>query len=80
MILGITLDSVGHLEAEILRGVLTSPIVAVRRTHPFGITCVVDCPVRGVGALEARVVPVRTAWIFLDSASAPRLTSAYLKP
>jgi hypothetical protein len=80
LILGITLDSVTYLEAEILSGILIRPITAVRGIQPFGITCVVDCPIRGIGAFEDRVVPVRTAWIFSDPASAPRLTSAYLKP
>lgn len=80
LILGITIDNAAYLEAEILRGILASPIVAVRTRRPFGITCAVDCPVRGIGALSARVAPVRTAWLFSDPASSPRLTSAYLKP
>lgn len=79
-ILGITLETVDHLEAEILRSILISPIVAVREDHPFGIACAVDCPVRGVGNLGHRMAPVRTAWIFSNPGSAPRLTSAYPKP
>jgi hypothetical protein len=79
-ILGITSESVEYLEAEILRGILITPIALVRPTPPFGTTCVVDCPIRGLGRLGARVVPARTAWIFSDPEAAPRLTSAYLKP
>jgi len=79
-ILGITTENVEYLEGEISRGILITPIARVRTTHPFGITCVVDCPVRGLGNLSARVAPARTAWIFSDPEAAPRLTSAYLKP
>jgi hypothetical protein len=79
-ILGITIDSVEYLEEAILTSLLTAPIIAVRDNRPFGLTCVVDCPVRGIGEFKARVVPVRTAWIFSEPVSAPRLTSAYPKP
>lgn len=79
-ILGITIDDLDHLEAEIRKGIRTRPIVSTRTADPFGVTCVVDCPVQGLGLLTYRVVPARTSWIYPDRTSAPRLTSAYLKP
>jgi hypothetical protein len=79
-ILGITIENVEYLEREILDGILITPIALVRETGPFGITCAVDCRIRGLGTFHSRVIPVRTAWIFSRPEAAPRLTSAYPKP
>lgn len=79
-ILGITLESIDYLERAIILGVQETPIVSVRENWPFGLMCVVDCRVRGLGIREAVVAPVRTAWLVSSPSASPRLTSAYIKP
>lgn len=76
----ITLESIDYLEREIALGVQATPIGSVRENWPFGLMCVVDCRVRGLGKRVAVVVPVRTAWLVSSPSAAPRLTSAYIKP
>jgi hypothetical protein len=75
-ILGITLERIDYLEGAIQTGVLAVGVSAARGT-PWGISCVVDVPVRGVGAKGGRVVDVRTAWLLRGAGAAPSLTSAY---
>jgi hypothetical protein len=80
LILGITVEHVDHLEAEIRSGILTTPVGSTRDNPPYGLNCVVDVPVRGVGDKRERTVTVRTAWLISDEGAAPRLVSAYPKP
>ena len=78
-ILGISSASVRHLEAEIRRGILQVPISAVRDNPPYGINCVVDFSIRGIGARSSVLARLRTIWLTKQDAP-PRLVSAYLKP
>jgi uncharacterized protein DUF6883 len=78
-VLGISMASVDHLEAEIQTGILKTPITAIRKNPPHGINCVVDFPIRGVGKRSAIAEQVRTVWLVRREAP-PRLVSAYLKP
>jgi len=79
VILGISMASIEHLEAEIRAGILKTPITATRKNPPHGINCVVEFPIRGVGERSEIVVQLRTAWL-LPREAPPRLISAYLKP
>ena len=79
-ILGITIESIDYLEARIRGAILLHPISAVRRQSPFGVACVVEFPLRGIGAHSHRVVLLRTVWELPDHASAPRLVTAFLRP
>jgi hypothetical protein len=79
-ILGISIEDVGHLEAEIRTGVLTAPVRAVRDRSPYGIHCEVRVAIRGLGNKSDRVVEAATGWEFAFPGAAPRMTTAYLKP
>jgi hypothetical protein len=78
-ILGITIESVHYLKSEITAGILHAPVIAVRHNPPYGVNCVVDLAVRGMGPKRECVANVRTVWEFADRGSAPRLVSAYIK-
>jgi hypothetical protein len=77
-LLGITIDDVDHLEAQIMRGILQTPTSAVRYNPPYGVNCVVEVPVRGIGSKCHHAANVRTVWEFADANAAPRLVSAYI--
>lgn len=79
-ILGIRIEDVEYLEGAILNGVKGRPIDEVRDNAPYGINCVIDVPVRGLGEREGRSVDVRTVWEVTVHQAPPRLVSAYLKP
>jgi hypothetical protein len=79
-ILEITLKDIDYLEAEILAGVLKTPIREIRGNAPYGVNCVVDIPIRGLGTKSERVLPVLTAWQIIEPGEAPRLVTAYIKP
>lgn len=72
-ILGITIEDVDHLEAEIRTGILVTPISSVRDGASSGGSCVVEAPVRGVGGKERRAIVVRTVWELTDATAPPRL-------
>jgi hypothetical protein len=78
-ILGITLDHVDDLEREIRIGIRRTPITSVSLSA-YGMRCVVEFPVRGVGDLGARRINLRTVWQFSDPHARPRLLTAFLKP
>jgi hypothetical protein len=80
LILGITIESIDYVEAEIHRGIRTAPIKTVRDSSPFGFSCVVEFPLRGLASRADRIVNLRTAWLLAEPGAPPRLTSAYLKP
>jgi hypothetical protein len=80
LVLGITRKEINYLEEEILRKVQEVPIKSVRQNPPHGLNCVVEFPLRGVGAYSRRVVPLRTIWEFKTEGSPPRLVGAFLKP
>ena len=78
--LGITIDAIDYLEAQIMSRILDTPLSDVRNNPPYGINCVVDMPIRGIGAHGQRIVNVRTAWLISTAGDPPRLVSAYPKP
>jgi hypothetical protein len=78
-ILGITLDAIDYLEAQILARVLDTPIGEIRDNPPYGVNCVVDIQVRGIGAKADRVVTVRTVWIISTPGDPPRPVTALPK-
>ncbi len=79
MILGITIDSIDYLEAEIRQGVQRHPIRAVVDNSPYGWNYVVDLPLRGVGRYSERIVNFRTVWELITPDIPPRLVTALLK-
>ena len=79
-ILGITIDAIEYLEAQILARVLDTPITEVRDNPPHGIKCTVDIQVPGIGAKADRVANVRTVWVFDQPGAPPRLVTAIPKP
>jgi uncharacterized protein len=78
LILAITIDAIDYLEAQIMAGVRRTPISAIRDNAPYGVNCVVDIPVPGIGAKANRLIEVRTIWEVTDAAPTPRLVSAYI--
>jgi len=79
-ILGITIADIDYLEAEILVRILDTPIREVRDNRPYGVKCVVDIQVRGIGAKAERVINVRTVWAIEQPGAPPRLVTAIPKP
>jgi hypothetical protein len=79
-ILGITLQSIDYLENEIYSRIRITRISSVRPNPPYGINCVVQFSIRGVGPYSDRIAPLRTVWEFKSADSPPRLVSAFLKP
>jgi hypothetical protein len=77
-LLGITLASLDHLEAEIRRGATLHPVSRVWET-PWGQRCQVRIPVRGVGIHQMRVMVVTTGWELRYVGDRPRLVTAYIK-
>jgi hypothetical protein len=77
--LGITVETINYLEAEILAGILDARIMSVRHNPPYGFTCAVDFPLRGVGEYRRRVVNLRTVWELASADSHPRLVNAFPK-
>ena len=79
LVLGITLGDVDYLELEIRTGILMMPVSAVRDNTPWGIKCVVEVPVRGLGEKRRRSAGVRTVWAYDGPGAPPRLVSAFLR-
>jgi hypothetical protein len=79
LILGITSRALDYLEVEIYAGILDAPITSIRDNPPYGVSCVVEFPLRGVGDHQNRVANLRTVWELLGAGSCPRLVSAFLK-
>jgi hypothetical protein len=80
LILGITIDAIDYLEAQILARILDTPVTKIRDNQPHGINYVIDTHVRGIGAKADRVATVRTVWIISDPGDPPRLVTALPKP
>jgi hypothetical protein len=80
LVLGITIDAIDYLEAQILARILDTPVTKIRDNPPHGINYVVDIQVRGIGAKADRVITVRTVWIISDPDDPPRLVTALPKP
>jgi hypothetical protein len=80
LILGITIDAIEYLEAQILARLLDTPVTKIRDNQPHGINYVVDIQVRGIGEKADRVITVRTVWIISAPGDAPRLVNAFPKP
>ena len=79
-ILGITIDAIDYLEAQILARILDTPVTKIRDNPPHGTNYVVDIQIQGIGAKADRVVTVRTIWIISTPGDAPRLVNAFPKP
>lgn len=79
-ILGITIEEIDYLEAQILARILDTPVTKIRDNQPHGINYVVEIRVRGIGAKAGRVVTVRTIWIIGTPGDPPRLVNAFPKP
>lgn len=77
LILGITLEHLDHLEAELRAGILTTPVGSVCDNAPHGYNCVVDVPVRGVGDKRERTINIRTVSEISGREARPRLISGY---
>jgi hypothetical protein len=80
LMLGITINSIDYLKAQIVARILDTPVSEVRDNTPYGVKCTVDMPIRGIGAKADRVVNVRTVWAFDQLGAPPRLVNAYPKP
>jgi hypothetical protein len=80
LILGITIEAIDYLEAQILARVLETPIAEVRDNPPHGIHYIVNIQVPGIGAKANRIESVRTVWIISTPGDPPRLVTAYIKP
>lgn len=80
LILGITIEAIDYLEAQIMARILDTPVREVRENPPYGIKGVVDIQVRGIDAKADRVVNVRTVWAFEEVGAPPRLVTAIPKP
>jgi hypothetical protein len=80
LVLGITLRDIDYLEGQIVTGVLRTPVSSIRDNSPYGVNCVVELPVQGIGAHSQRVANVLTAWEIREPGEKPRLVSAYIKP
>lgn len=79
-ILGITIDDVDYVEDSIRTGILATPIRSIRDNAPYGVNCVVEFPLQGVGERSMRMIDLRTTWILVDAVAQPRLLTAYLRP
>lgn len=79
-ILGITRDHIDYVEQSIRIGILSAPIHSIRQNPPFGINCVVEFPIQGVGDKRMRTVNLRTTWIFVEANACPRMLTAFLRP
>jgi hypothetical protein len=79
-ILGITIEDIDYLEGAILAGAQTTPIRSISDNAPYGVNCVVNMPIRGVGARTDRVINVRTVWEYNQPGAPPRLVTAIPKP
>jgi len=78
-LLGITLADIDQLAAEILTGLAVAPVTRSWRNPPYGVSCGVVVPVRGVGVHQDRVMPVTTGWKLRYVGDRPRLVTAYIK-
>ncbi len=76
-ILGITIEAIDYLEAQLLARIRDTPISEVRDNAPYGVNCVIVIPVRGIGAKANRVAQVLTSWEVADITTPPRLLTAY---
>jgi len=79
VILGITLDEIEYLEAQIRRGIQQHPIKAVKSNPPYGWKCVVEFPLQGVGSYSERTANLRTVWELSTPFIPPRLVNAFPK-
>jgi hypothetical protein len=80
LILGITIEAIEYLEAQIMARVLDTQISEIRDNAPYGVKCTIDMPISGIGAKSDRVVNVRTVWAFDRPDAPPRLANVYPKP
>jgi hypothetical protein len=79
-ILGIRIEAIDYLEAQIMARVLDIPVSVIRDNSPYGVKCTVDMPISGIGAKADRIANVRTVWALDSPGAPPRLVTAYPKP
>lgn len=80
LILGITVEWIGHLEAESRSGIRHHRISSVRKNSAHGWNCVVEFHIRRVGSYSERTVNLRTVWELTRPGLPPRLISAFPRP
>jgi hypothetical protein len=79
LILGITLADIDYLEAEIHLGIRRHPITSLVDNRPYGLNCVVEFPLRGVGSYSDREANLRTVWEMAGPFHPPRMINAFPK-
>jgi hypothetical protein len=79
-LLGITLESIDYLEAELHRAVRKVPICSVRENRGGGLNCVIEFPLRGRGARAEEIVNIKSVWELAAPGFPPRLVTAFPRP
>ncbi len=80
LILGITIDAIDYLEAQILTRVLDTPVSDIRDNPPYGTNYIIDMKIGDIGAKAHRITNVRTVWTFDHPGAPPRLVTAIPRP
>ena len=75
VMLGIDLDSIDHLEGQILVGIGRTPISVVRPGAPGIVLCTVQFRIAGPGRYSDRTASLRTGWELTGPMDRPRLTT-----
>jgi len=79
VILGIDLDSLDYLIAEIQAGITHTPISKVEPKKAGAMGCTVKFRIAGVGRYSHRWSWLRTGWNLDGPGARPRLSTAYLR-
>jgi hypothetical protein len=77
LLLGITLEAIDYLEAEIRSGVRGAPVSTVRPNPLPGFNCVVELTIQGVGVRSGVSATVRTVWGIAAPDTKPWLVTAF---
>ncbi|MBS1881610.1 MAG: hypothetical protein JSS97_01480 [Actinobacteria bacterium] len=77
--LGIGMDSIDHLEAQIRAGIAMTPVAVVRPGQPGAMLCTVQFRIAGPGRYIDRTASLRTGWELTGPMERPRLTTAFLR-
>ncbi len=79
VLLDIGVNDVDYLAAALARGILESPVRAVRPNPPHGLLCEVRVRVEGLRSRRDSVASVTTSWAISREQAPPRLVTAYIK-
>jgi hypothetical protein len=77
-ILDITSKDIGYLAEAVLGAARDLPVTAVRSNPPFGLSCNIDVPVRGLREHADRAANVLTSWELRFEGDRPRVITAYI--